>query len=222
MVAGRELDRPRVYERLTRWLVRHAATAGLRPGDRLPGERELAAKLGVSRASIRQAMVVLEVQGVIRVRQGAGTYLRRVPDSGEILSDLVERRRRLPEVLEARAALEVHLAGLAARRRDDDDLRALAEGLELMEAEIADGDIGASGDEAFHGAVTRAAHNGVLRALMDFLAAPIEETRLESLSEPGRPRESLAHHRAIAEAIERGDARAAADAMRSTAVSVTT
>jgi GntR family transcriptional repressor for pyruvate dehydrogenase complex len=82
-----------------------------------------------------------------------------------------------------------------------------------MEAEIQVGDIGAAGDEAFHGAVTRAAHNDVMSALMDFLASPIEETRLESLSEPGRPPQSLADHRAIADAIVGRKPEAAAAAM---------
>lgn len=214
MPRGRERTRPRVYERLTGWLIRHAATAGLGPGDRLPGERELAARLGVSRASIRQAMTVLQVQGIVRIRQGDGTYLRRIPAGGEFLSDLVQRRRRLPEVLEARSALEVSLAALAAQRRGHDDIEALRSALAAMEQEIGRGDLGTAGDEAFHRAVTRAAHNDVLRGLMDLLAGPIEVTRFESLSEPGRPGQSLADHRAIAAAIEKGDADAAAVAMR--------
>jgi GntR family transcriptional regulator, transcriptional repressor for pyruvate dehydrogenase complex len=214
MPRGRERARPRVYERLTRWLIRHAAATGLGPGDRLPGERELATRLGVSRASIRQAMTVLQVQGIVRIRQGDGTYLRRIPASGEFLSDLVGRRRRLPEVLEARSALEASLAALAARRRTHEDIEALRSALATMEDEVGQGNLGVGGDEAFHRAVTRAAHNDVLRALMDLLAGPIEVTRLESLSEPGRPPQSLTDHRAIAAAIERGDAEAAAAAMR--------
>jgi GntR family transcriptional repressor for pyruvate dehydrogenase complex len=139
--------------------------------------------------------------------------VRRVPDDGKVLSDLVERRRHLPEVLEARAALEAHLA-LGAQRRTMDELRAIRRALERMETEIEMGEIGAAGEEHSHGAVTRAAHNDVMRALMGFLAGPIEETCLESLSEPGRPRRSLANHRAIAEAIEQAGPAQAAEAMR--------
>src|SRR5207245_9594276 len=87
------------------------------PGDRFPPERELARQLRVSRTSVRQAMVVLQAQGFVDVRHGEGIFLRRTRGFGESLPKLIERRRRLPEGLEAREALEVKLAELAAGRR---------------------------------------------------------------------------------------------------------
>ncbi|MQB02265.1 MAG: GntR family transcriptional regulator, partial [Actinobacteria bacterium] len=62
-----------------RWLVVHMSNADMGPGDRLPPERQLATSLGVSRASLRQAMAALEVQGVVEVRHGDGAYLRVPP-----------------------------------------------------------------------------------------------------------------------------------------------
>src|SRR5262245_55154783 len=94
-------------------------------GDSLQTERDLAARLGVRRASVKQAIVVLEVQGLLDVRHGGGTYLRRDTLDVESVEELVARRRRLPDVLEAREALETKLAELAATRRTDDDLAAI-------------------------------------------------------------------------------------------------
>ena len=120
--ALRPLNRPKLYEQVVVRLREHVAASDLDVGDRLPPERELAERLGVSRASVRQAIVVLEVQGLVEVRHGGGTYLReRVLDS-EPVEELVARRRRLPDVLEAREARETKLAELAAQRRTDDDL----------------------------------------------------------------------------------------------------
>jgi GntR family transcriptional repressor for pyruvate dehydrogenase complex len=210
----RPLGRTRLYEDLVERLGEFVIRTDLEVGGRFPPERELASRLGVSRASLRQALAVLEAQGFIEVRHGGGVFLRRRRGFGGVLHKLVERRRRLPEVLEARELLEVRLAELAATRRTDADLAALRSALETMEAEVASAGLGAEGDIAFHHAVHHAGSNTVLEHVIDGLAEAIHETRMESLSEPGRPRSSLAAHRRILEAIEAGEPARAADAMR--------
>jgi GntR family transcriptional repressor for pyruvate dehydrogenase complex len=82
-----------------------------------------------------------------------------------------------------------------------------------MAREIKDGERGAHGDELFHEAITAAAHSSVLAQLMAFIAEMILETRMESLGQPGRPEQSLASHRKIADAIRDQDAEGAAEAM---------
>ena len=207
------IPRSRLYEELVTRLQTYINQASLQPGDRFPPERELAARLGVSRATLKQAIVVLEVQGILEVRQGDGTYLRHPEALKEPLSRLIEKRRLLPEVMEAREALECMLAELAARRRTDEDLQAIDQALAQMEQDALAGGIGAEGDRAFHGAVTRAGTNTLLAKLMESLDHEIHETRIASLSEPGRPARSLAAHRRIAQAIREGNPRASRKAM---------
>jgi GntR family transcriptional regulator, transcriptional repressor for pyruvate dehydrogenase complex len=213
--ALRPLTRPRLYERVITQLRAHVNAAGLKSGDRLPPERELADRLGVSRASIKQAMVVLEVQGLVDVRHGGGTYLVKDTLDTEPVDALVARRRRLPDILDARAALETKLAELAATRRTDDDLQAIGTALETMAVQVASGELGEDGDRRFHAAVTAAAHSELLADFMRQIADQIAESRHESLTEPGRPPSSLRQHRKIADAIRAGDPKAAARAMRS-------
>jgi GntR family transcriptional regulator, transcriptional repressor for pyruvate dehydrogenase complex len=211
--ALRPLTRPRLYEQVVEQLRQHVAARGLKAGDRLPPERELAERLGVSRASIKQAIVVLEVQGLVDVRHGGGTYLRRDTLNSEPVDHLVDRRRRLPDVLDARDALETKLAALAAERRTPEDLAAIDAALADMRAQIDRGEPGEEGDRRFHEAVTAAAHSALLTEFMRQIADPIAESRRESLRQPGRPQRSLAQHERIAEAIRAGDARGATRAM---------
>ena len=212
--ALRPMQRSRLYEQLVERLLALVHELELGPGDRLPPERELAADLGVSRASVRQALVVLEVQGMVEVRHGEGAILRENRPDSAVLSAVTAHRRRLPEVIVAREALEVQLASLAALRRTDEDLERIDQALEALAAEIERGERGLAGDELFHGAVTAAARSGLLADLMAEISAAIRESRVESLSQPDRPRQSLASHREIAVAIRAGDPDAAATAMR--------
>jgi GntR family transcriptional repressor for pyruvate dehydrogenase complex len=213
--ALRPLERSRLYEDLGDRLSQLVREAGMATGERFPPERELARQLSVSRTSIRQAMVVLQALGFVDVRHGEGIFLRRTKGFGESLPKLLERRRRLPDVLEAREALETKLAELAAVRRNEDDLAALATALRTMEEEIREGRIGSAGDAAFHHGIAVAARSSVLSRLMDEMAEAIEETRMESLSEPGRPPRSLeAHHRILA-AVRHRSPELAAKTMRS-------
>lgn len=207
------VPRRRLYEQIAQQLLSHIRTAGLRPGDRLPPERELAAKLGVSRASLAQALVALEILGVVNVRHGNGAVIVSLLSDDQVVAAIRAHANRLPDIIEARAALEVKLAALAATRRTDADLEAIDSALNAMEADIEAGGRGIEGDEAFHAAVTRAGHSDLLERLMVEISDLIAETRVESLGQPGRPTQSLAGHRAIAEAIRAGDASAAAAAM---------
>ena len=207
------MQRSRLYEQLVERLLALIHELNLKAGDRLPPERELAAGLGVSRASVRQALVVLEVQGLVEVRHGEGAILLETRPDSSVISAARAHTRRLPEVIEAREALEVKLASLAAERRTDEDLARIEEALERMEADVARGGRGLEGDELFHGAVTAAARSSLLADLMTEISAAIRESRIESLSQPNRPEESLASHRQIADAIRAGDAEAAGDAM---------
>jgi GntR family transcriptional repressor for pyruvate dehydrogenase complex len=212
--ALRPLSRPRLYEQLVARLREHIEQAGLGAGDRLPPERRLAEQLGVSRASIKQAIIVLQVQGLLEVRHGGGTYLLRTDLTSEPVEQLVERKRRLPDVLDAREALETKLAELAATRRAAEDLDEIEAGLATMREALEAGELGVEGDRRFHAAVVTAAHSPLLAAFMREIDPQIAESRGESLRQPGRPGRSLAQHERIAEAIRNGEPGAARTAMR--------
>lgn len=209
----RPVTRPRLYEQVVSQIQAWVTENGLEVGDRLPPERELATRLGVSRATISQALVAMEVVGVVSVRHGDGVVLVEPAGSAKVVNALRRHAQQLPEIIEAREALETKLAALAAGRRTADDLAAMDDALDFMERDIADGGRGVEGDERFHAAVTAAGHSPLLAKLMAEISDLIRETRIESLSQPDRPVNSLAGHRRIADAIRAGDADAAAQAM---------
>jgi GntR family transcriptional regulator, transcriptional repressor for pyruvate dehydrogenase complex len=209
----RPVTRPRLYEVIVEQLCAYMADNEMTPGNRLPAERDLAAKLGVSRASLSQALVALEVQGVLSVRHGDGAILVRRPTEERAIKALREHADRIPDIIEAREALEVKLAGLAAVRRTDEEMAAIDAAIAKMAAEIEAGDRGVVGDEMFHQALTRAAHSSLLAKLMHEISGLVRETRIESLSQEDRPRASLEGHRRIAEAVRQRDASTASRAM---------
>lgn len=207
------LARVRLYEQVAEQISAWIAEHDLQPGDKLPAERELAARLGVSRATLSQALVALEVIGAVAVRHGDGTVVASSPGPSRIVEAVRAHAHRLPEIIETRDALETKIASLAASRRTEADLDRIEDALAGMEADIAAGGRGVQGDENFHAAVTAAAHSLLLSRLMAEIGDLIRETRIESLSQPGRPRDSLAGHRAIADAIRAGDPEGASRAM---------
>lgn len=209
----RPLARPRLYEQVVERLREYVKAEGLKTGDRLPPERDLADRLGVSRTSVRQAIVALEVQGLVEVRHGGGTYLLRNRLNAEPLETMIDRRRRLPDVLDARDALETKLAALAAVRRTEGDLSEIDAALAAMAEAVDLGELGVEQDQRFHAAVTSAAHSTLLTDFMAEISLSIAESRTESLRQPGRPARSLDQHRQVAEAIRAGDAEGAARAM---------
>lgn len=212
-VFPQRLMRSRLYEQVAEQISAWIADNGLEAGDRLPPERELAQRLGVSRATLSQALVALEVIGVVAVRHGDGTIVTGSPRASRIVDAIRAHADRLPEIIETRDALETKIAALAAVRRTDDDLARIDDALTAMAADVEAGGRGVEGDERFHGAVTAAAHSLLLARLMDEIGDLIKETRIESLSQPGRPANSLTGHRAIADAIRAQDPEAAAAAM---------
>lgn len=219
------VSRARLYEQVAAQITDWIAAQDLAAGDRLPAERELATRLGVSRATLSQALVALEVVGVVAVRHGDGTVVTeqgvrgaagRAPlddPADEITEAIRAHADRLPDVIDARDALETKIAALAAQRRTAEDLAVIDEALAVMAADVEAGGRGVEGDERFHASVTSAAHSPLLEQMMRTISTLIAESRLESLSQPGRPRASLAGHGAVAEAIRAGDPEAAAAAM---------
>jgi GntR family transcriptional regulator, transcriptional repressor for pyruvate dehydrogenase complex len=210
------IQRAPLYKQILERIQRLVDAGAIVPGDQLPAERELAGQLGVSRTSLRQALTALEALGMIEIRHGAGAYLVATEPEHVVQSlavTLVEQNERLPESMEARMALERFIAGLAASRRTRPDLERARGALARMEREIAAGEIGTGGDAEFHHALWDAAHNGVLRQLLENLEGQIGRIREESLSQAQRPQRSLAAHWQILEAVEQGDAAGAIAAM---------
>lgn len=210
-----QVRRQRLYEQVIEALARYARSEGLSVGDRLLPERALAERLGISRPSLKQALIALEVQGLIETRHGGGSYLRSAELASEPLEALLGRKARLPDVLDAREALEAKLAALAAERRTGEDLGEIDLALDEMEAGIGVG-LGEveRADAKFHGAIAAAARSAVLAKFMAQISDEVAESRRESLRQPGRPARSLEQHRRVARAIRLGDAAGAGDAMQ--------
>jgi GntR family transcriptional regulator, transcriptional repressor for pyruvate dehydrogenase complex len=188
----------------------------LKPGDRLPPERELAQAMGVSRSSLREALRALSLLGVTEMRQGDGTYLTALdPDAlmrpfGLVLA-LSEGQ--LQELFEARRVIEPGLAALAATRADDDTLAALRRCADESAATVADEDAFMRADLELHGLIARAASNSILWHVIGSISGMGVASRQRTNPLPGLREQSAEDHRAIVAAIETRDPEAAAAAM---------
>src|SRR6266699_478591 len=188
----------------------------LKPGDRLPPERELAKRLGISRASLRHGLRFLAAIGVLTSRHGSGPYIAEGPPAldSEPLRMLAELHRFTPdEMFETRKLLEVGLAGLAAQHAQPDHLAVMAEEVAEMYAALNDPQEYLVHDIRFHRAIAAASSNPILAALMDMVSAVMYERRRETVSRAKDLKESVAMHREIDRLIRAGKADEARAAM---------
>lgn len=193
----------------------------LKPGDRLPSERDLALQLDVSRPSLREAIVVLQAKGLVKVRRGGGTYVRDA-FARSLTDPLIEILDRRPDttfdVLELRLALEEVAAYYAALRANDTDRKMLRRRFEALEATYDDPDRERNGqaDLEFHMSVFDASHNVALVHVMRGLFSLVRVTIIDNLEriyrDAGGKDRIRDQHRALFEAVMSGDATAARSA----------
>ncbi|MGO9520413.1 MAG: FadR/GntR family transcriptional regulator [Candidatus Korobacteraceae bacterium] len=208
--------RDKVYEGVAKQIER-LILKKLRPGDKLPSERELAEMLAVSRSSIRDAIRSLELMGMVEPRQGTGTIVREI-SSDSLVNPLANARKRkeelIGELLDFRKMLEPPLAARAATRVSAEEISEMEEILERQEEKLRGGDSTIAEDSEFHYAIALASGNSVVLKVLDTLMDLLRDSRERSLQAEGRPQKSLAGHRRILAAIKRHDAEAAKVAMR--------
>lgn len=195
------------YEQIAERLADDIRSGALAVGDRLPSERELARTLEVSRASVREAIASLQLQGVVETRHGAGTFVVAAPPANGSPHDASPS-----DVLEARLALEPTVARLAAAHAQPDETAEQL--LAAMEAESVELATWNTSDRLFHRQLAVMTGNPVLVAFADHVATLMDQPlwqrlRDDSIAAPGRTRLHAAEHRMIYEAITSGDAEAA-------------
>ena len=206
----------KVYEEVAQQIER-LILKKLRPGDKLPSERELAEMLKVSRSSIRDAIRGLELRGLVEPRQGAGTIVRESavePLANPFANALKRRKEMVSELLDFRKMLEPPLAARAATHASADEILEMEEILQRQEAKQSQGEPAVAEDAEFHYSVALASGNGVVLKVLDIIMDLLRDTRERSLQVEGRPQKSLAGHRRILAAIKRHDAEGAKSAMR--------
>ncbi|SDH06172.1 FadR/GntR family transcriptional regulator [Desulfosporosinus hippei] len=206
----------KVYEQIVDQISQQIAQSHLKPGDRLPSERELVERFKVSRASIREALSALVMMGLVEVRSGEGTYIRRV-NAESVVTPLawmlvIEKNTDL-ELYESRKIIEVQTAGLAAERANIDDLNDMSEALEIMRKDLKLHQLGEEADHNFHYAIAKSAHNKILFRLMttlsDTLRKSLKSNRSKLFEHEDSPQKLFNEHFNIYEAIKNRDVESA-------------
>jgi GntR family transcriptional repressor for pyruvate dehydrogenase complex len=196
---------------------------GLTEGDQLPSQADIADELGVSRLIVREATRILEAQGLVHAEQGRRLTVAR--PNGRHLGDLFDLfvrsdQRALFELLEVRAALELHSVKLAAENATATDVSRMRSAIDLLGAASSSRrnlEAQADNDGAFHEAVAAATRNRVMLMLIEALASPLRELRVQSLKgtwdRAGSLESVIEGHEAIAQGIADRDPDAAGKAM---------
>jgi len=214
MSSNTEKAQDRLYQDLARSLLEELA-AGLYPiGARLPAERELALKYGVSRPTVREAIIALEVQGLVEVKVGSGAYVRRLPGS----EDLPGFNISAFELTEARLMFEGEAAALAATQITEEEIAEI----ERLVTEIAHENNDPRGteqaDRAFHLAIARATRNGAIHdaieRLWELRSSSPEAALLHEKARTANIKPVVDEHTAILEALRAHDPSSARAAMR--------
>ena len=212
----------RLYRQIAEQVRQLMASGEFALGSRLPAERDLALQLGVSRPSVREALIALEVEGMIEVRTGSGIYVQRTELPNK--STPTETDANTPadwgplEVMSARLLVEAEVAALAATHAQKADLKAIKSGLQQMKLEAARDQVPREGDEAFHEAIAQACGNSVLldtvQRYWQARNGPLFERLGDYFEHPKSWQAAIGEHQQVLLAIEAHDASAARKAMQ--------
>lgn len=213
---ARHILKTRLYEQIVLQLQQEILSGRLAPGDRLPPERDLATRFKVSRASIREALSVLQSRGFIESRQGGGTIIRATADT-ELAAPLADQLARhgaaIRNPLEVRYIFEPQTAYLAAEHATDAEIATIEGLVRAQETAVAAGDTGLEQDTAFHFAIAQASHNDLIVTIISYINHALRETREWSLRARAGSANSLMHHHRILAAITAHDPAEAQTAM---------
>jgi len=213
------VESQRLYQQVAEQLGGLIDRGEYREGERLPPERELAKRLGVSRPVVREAMIALEIAGLVEVRGGAGAFVKSVRlGANRALASLPDQGPSPFDLIAARKMLEGEIAAAAAAAIQPDDLRALEQSIERMRTDIDAGRDSRPADRFFHVRLAEATRNAVLAHLVDgmwtHMLAPIFDALGRHTNLPGNDRMTVDDHMAIVAALARRDGEAARRAMR--------
>lgn len=198
-----------VAEQVVDHVRRQIERGELRPGNRLPPERELARHIGVSRPSVRAGLRSLSALGVVQTRHGSGTYIADGPPQldSRPLSLLASLHGFTHEqMFEARRVLEVGVAGLAAERASGEQIAEMAEEVTGMFASVEDPQAFLMHDIRFHRSVAMASGNPILASLVEMVSSLYFEQRRRALPRGRDLRETAIIHRNIYHAVRAHDA----------------
>ncbi len=192
-------------------LREHVFRGHLKPGERLMPERDLAAQLGVSRPTIRNAISRLVATGILENRQGKGTFVRQSFSraNNPLAIAMGAPESSLQDLLEVRMGLECNAAALAAQRANDEDIHVLENCLQEIQQEVLLGRLGAEADVSFHMAISYATKNPaqvhIMKNFYDFLFLGIEENLLHLYEKQTEIENIREHHTDIVNAIRNHD-----------------
>lgn len=210
-----QVKRVRVFEEIVQQLKDYFAKGELKPGDKLPSERELAEQFNCSRVSVRQALTLLEAQGLVVRKVGGGTY--KVSDADFEVTQLVNilkpDEETFEEPLEVRRLLEPKIASLAAKRATREDIALMEDSLRRQKEKVEAGELIIQEDSEFHYAIAKATKNGIIVKLVEAIHDMLWQTREKSIMAAEGGRRSLEGHYPILEAIKNKDSEAAYEAM---------
>ena len=206
----------KTYTEITRRLQAMIEAGNLKPGDRLPPERQLAVLFTVSRNSLREAIKGLEQQGVLESRPGAGTFITETnpADLARHFEEIFALERlRLEDIFELRLLLEPRITHLAAERISTHALEQLRELIESHEHALRENLPCQDFDQSFHDTSALATGNHAIVKLMERMHDLLDESRDETLQSPARCHTSLQDHKKILAALRARDTEAACNAM---------
>lgn len=194
----------RIYEAVVDQLQNLIVSEKLQPGDKLLPERELAQRFGVSRTAVRDAIRVLSERGLVDVRPGAGTFVvQEISDTvAESMGLLFQIEKSSHEALhEVREILEVEMAGIAAERATESDVKRIEKAFEEMESNVNDPARFIEADLDFHLAVAEATHNKIFLILLNPIIDLLQKSRRMIVAVPEGPVRAMEHHRQLLDSI---------------------
>lgn len=204
----------RLYIKVAEQLSKLVRDGIIKPGERFPAERDLAEKLGVSRPTIREAMIALELSGIIEIRTGSGIYVTKQKPT----LDNADKGVGPFEILEIRYILEAEACALAAARITDEQIAQLKDVLREMEEEEKQVDASEKADWKFHSIIAEASQNSAIYSVINWLwelrnQSALSTAFLERIRKEGiHP--SINDHRRIVDALEKRNPEKARMAMK--------
>lgn len=208
------ISKPSIVIELTKRLMDYIFSGKIQPGQKLPAERQLSEALGVGRSAIREAIKALAVLGILEVKQGYGTYLKRLDSS--LLTQTIEwslllGEKQAMDLVEARKLIEIDIARLAAQRWEPAELEQLRSILERMKD--ADADQFVEADIQFHLKLAEMSKNSVLRNILSSVRSLLRTWIKFVIDRAGETAFSYQDHHRIFEAVAERDPDKAAEAM---------